>query len=79
MSELRKRFNACKKNFPDYGDVIVMWYAVNGMKYGLDTITVVFNDCVDKTEYLKSEKAEILAYLFHWSMSDDDPYKIGSI
>lgn len=79
MKDLENRFNACKNDFPDFGDVIIMWYAVCGMKYPHDIILKVFNKCVNKDEYDQSEKSELIAYLDRYSMGGDDPYKIRSV
>lgn len=79
MKDLENRFYLCKQDHPEYGDVILMWYAVCGMKYPHDIIVKVFNKCVNRDEYEQSEKPELIAYLDKYSMGDDDPYRIRTV
>lgn len=76
MSELHRRFITIQSQRPEFGAVIIMWYAVNGMKYSKDTIRKVFNLCVPKDEYDKEDKPELIEHLCASSSGYDDPYKI---
>lgn len=76
MKDLKNRFLLIQEQNPIHGDVILIWYAVNGMNYSKDIIRKVFNLVVSKDQYDPEDKNEILEYLNNASLSSDNPYKI---
>lgn len=63
MKELRRRFAVFKEAYPQLGDVIILWYAVNGQNESRRNILSGFKEFVTKDQFLEEEKSEIIAFL----------------
>lgn len=60
----QNRFELLKEMHPELGDVLHMYDTVLGQHYSKGVITKYFNKLVSKEEYDKSDKQDILEYLF---------------
>jgi hypothetical protein len=69
MRSLRKIFNKIRSENPYWSDYICFAEAVCGRKFSRKTIIRNFNSLVDKEDYAKNEKKEIIEYLVELSKS----------
>jgi predicted RNA-binding protein YlxR (DUF448 family) len=69
MRSLKRIFNKIKERNPLWSDYICFSEAVRGKKFSRKTIARHFNSLVDKGDYAKSEKKEILRFLVELSKS----------
>lgn len=76
MGEIKKRFGLIQQEIPNTGDVIIIWYAVKGLKYSRETIEAAFDLIVERPQYEKKDKSELIDYLYKASHDNVDPYKI---
>ncbi len=64
MKSIKRLFEKTQKENPQWGPVVVFNHIVYGKNFSKDRITRTFNELVDKSEYLKSEKKDVLEYLY---------------
>ena len=64
MKSIRRSFEKVVKENPSWGSIIVFNHIVDGKNFSHDRIARMFNILVDKEEYDKSEKKEILEYVY---------------
>jgi hypothetical protein len=67
MKSVKKVFNRISSENPYWSDYICFAEAVRGRKFSRKTIIRNFNSLVDKEEYAKSEKKEIIDFLVELS------------
>jgi hypothetical protein len=63
MRLLRRVFNKIRSENPYWSDYICFAEAVRGRNFSRKTIIRNFNSLVDKEDYIKSEKKEIIDFL----------------
>lgn len=64
MVSIEQQFKTIKEKNPELGDYVVMCMAVKGLGYSQKSIKSSFDKLVSDEHYSKSEKAELLDYLF---------------
>jgi hypothetical protein len=64
MRSIKRLFEKVAKENPNWGSVIVFNHIVSGKNFSHDRIARWFDVLVDKEEYDKSEKKEILKYVY---------------
>ena len=64
MKTINQKFKEIKKEHEEWGDVIIFSEAVYNRNYKLPDIRKYFNKLVNKDEYEKSEKKEIVDFLY---------------
>ncbi len=64
MKSLKRVFEKIKKENPNWSDYICFSHAISGKGFSKRTISHHFNKLVDKGDYLKREKKDILEWLF---------------
>jgi hypothetical protein len=69
MKSVKRIFNKVKKRNPLWSDYICFAEAVRGKKFSRKTIVRHFNSLVDKGDYAKGEKKDILKFLVELSKS----------
>jgi hypothetical protein len=69
MRSLRRIFNKIRSENPYWSDYICFAEAVRGRRFSRKTIIRNFNSLVDKEEYARSEKKEIIDFLVEFSKS----------
>jgi hypothetical protein len=69
MRSLRRIFSRIRSENPYWSDYICFAEAVRGRKFSRKTIVRNFNSLVDKEEYARSEKKEIIDFLVEFSKS----------
>ena len=67
MRSLKRIFSRIKRENPYWSDYICFAEAVRGRKFSRKTIIRNFNSLVDKGDYAKSEKKEIIDFLVELS------------
>jgi hypothetical protein len=67
MRSLRRVFNKIRSENPYWSDYICFAEAVRGRNFSRKTIIRNFNSLVDKEDYIKSEKKEIIDFLVELS------------
>jgi hypothetical protein len=67
MWTLKRIFNKIRSENPYWSDYICFAEAVRGRKFSRKTIIRNFNSLVDKEDYAKSEKKEIIDFLVELS------------
>jgi len=70
MRSLKKVFNKIRGENPFWSDYICFAEAVRGRRFSRKTVIRNFNSLVDKEEYMRSEKKEIIEHLAEFSKSD---------
>jgi hypothetical protein len=63
MRSLKRIFNRIRSENPYWSDYTCFAEAVRGRKFSRKTIIRNFNSLVDKEDYAKSEKREIIEHL----------------
>jgi hypothetical protein len=63
MKSLKRVFNRIRSENPYWSDYTCFAEAVCGRKFSKKTIIRNFNSLVDKEDYAKSEKKEVIDYL----------------
>jgi hypothetical protein len=64
MKSIKRLFDKVAKENPTWGSVIVFNHIVEGKNFSRDRIARWFNVLVEKEEYDRSEKKEILEYVY---------------
>ncbi|MFA4975348.1 MAG: hypothetical protein WC839_01875 [Candidatus Paceibacterota bacterium] len=64
MKSIQRLFEKVAREHPNWGSVIVFNHIVDGKNFSRDRIARWFNVLVDKEEYDRSEKKEILEYVY---------------
>lgn len=64
MKSINRKFKNIKEKHPEWGSYIVLAETVYRSNFSKDRLARAFNALVDKEEYLKEEKKELLAYLY---------------
>ncbi len=64
MKSLERRFNKIAARNPYYSTHTCFALAIKGQKFNRETIRRHFNKLVDKDDYDKKDKKEVLEYLF---------------
>ena len=64
MKSIKRLFDKVSKENPNLGSVIIFNRIVSGKNFSHDRIARWFNVLVDKEEYDRSEKKEILEYVY---------------
>ena len=67
MRSVKRVFNKIKSRNPYWSDYICFAETVRGRKFSRKTILRNFNSLIDKEEYEKSEKKEIIDFLMELS------------
>jgi hypothetical protein len=67
MRSLKRVFNKIKSENPYWSDYTCFAEAVRGRKFSRKTIIRNFNSLVDKEDYAKNEKREIIEHLVELS------------
>jgi hypothetical protein len=67
MKSVRRVFNRIRSENPYWSDYICFAEAVRGRRFSRKTIIRNFNSLVDKEDYAKSEKKEIIDFLVELS------------
>jgi hypothetical protein len=67
MRWLKRTFNRIRSENPYWSDYICFAEAVHGRRLSRKTIIRNFNSLVDKEDYAKSEKKEIIDFLMELS------------
>jgi hypothetical protein len=63
MKLVKRIFNKVRERNPYWSDYICFAEAVRGKKFSWKTIVRHFNSLVDRNDYAKSEKKDILSFL----------------
>lgn len=79
MKSLERRFNNIVKLNPKWSSLICFGEAVTGQNFSRITIAKYFNKCVEKSDYDKKDKREILKCLVAISanpekVAEDEPF-----
>jgi len=69
MRSVKRVFNKIKSRNPYWSDYICFAEAIRGRRFSRKTIIRNFNSLVDKEEYARSEKREIIEHLVELSKS----------
>jgi hypothetical protein len=69
MKSLKRIFDKVKERNPLWSDYLCFAEAVRGKKFSRKTIVRHFNSLVDKGDYVKGEKKDILKFLVVLSKS----------
>jgi hypothetical protein len=69
MRSLKRIFDKVRERNPLWSDYICFAEAVRGKKFSRKTIVRHFNSLVDRNDYAKSEKKDILRFLAELSKS----------
>ena len=64
MRSIERLFEKVQKENPGWGSVVVFNHIADGKNFTHDRIARWFNILVDKQEYDKSEKKELLEYVY---------------
>lgn len=64
MKSIKRLFDKISKENPNLGSVIIFNRIVSGKNFSRDRIARWFNLLVDKEEYDRSEKKQILEYIY---------------
>jgi monoamine oxidase len=64
MKSITRNFKNIKEKHPEWGSYIVLAETVYGNNFSQDRLARAFKTLIDKGEYLKEEKKELLAYLY---------------
>jgi hypothetical protein len=64
MKSIKRLFEKVAREHPNWGSVIVFNHIVGGKNFSHDRIARWFNILVDKEEYDRSDKKEILNYIY---------------
>lgn len=64
MKSINRNFKNIREKHPEWGSYIVLAETVRGSNFSKDRLARAFNVLVDKEEYLKEEKKELLVYLY---------------
>ncbi|MFZ3011417.1 MAG: hypothetical protein WA060_00225 [Minisyncoccia bacterium] len=64
MKSIKRLFDKVSKENPNLGSVIIFNRIVSGKNFSRDRIARWFNLLVDKEEYDRSEKKQILEYIY---------------
>jgi hypothetical protein len=64
MKSIKRLFEKVAREHPNWGSVIVFNHIVGGKNFSHDRIARWFNILVDKEEYDKTDKKEILDYIY---------------
>ncbi len=64
MRSIERRFKYVQRKNPYWSSFTCFANTVRGKKYSKDRIKRYFNKLVDKEEYAKDEKKQIMKYLF---------------
>lgn len=75
MRSIEKRFQEIKKKNPYWSSLICFTHVIRGMKLNKQTIRRNFKKIVDKQDYEKNEKMEILRYLEGYAKLPEDNQK----
>lgn len=67
MEDLKRRFDDLRGQITGAGDIIILWYAVNHMRYSDIIIRRAFNQLVSKDEYEEEDKKELIDYLIKYT------------
>ncbi len=67
MRSLKRTFEKIKREHPYWSDYICFSHAVFGKGFSKKTISRNFNQLVDRDDYPKGKKNEILKWLFRFS------------
>lgn len=75
MKSIKRRFNAIKEKNPGWADHICFSEAIRGKKFKVQTISRNFHKIVDKDDFSRREKKQILEHLFSLSEYPHDDRK----
>lgn len=64
MKSIKRLFEKVAREHPNWGSVIVFNHIVSGKNFSRDRIARWFSVLVDKEEYDRSEKKQILEYIY---------------
>ena len=64
MRSIERRFKYVQRKNPFWSSFTCFANTVRGKKFSRDRIRRYFNELVDKEEYAKNEKGQILKYLY---------------
>lgn len=64
MKSIKRLYEKVEKQNPGWGSNVVFANIVRGKNFSHDRTARMFNILVDKNEYLRSEKKQILKYLY---------------
>jgi len=71
MRAVERVFNKIRKANPYWSDYICFTETVMGRKFSRQSITRHFNKLVDKSDYDRKDKKELLRQLFELSQGDE--------
>ena len=75
MRNIKSRFEEITKKYPDHSTFVCFGRAVKGQKFSPRFISQNFNELVDKDDYDRSEKKELLKhFLSLTNMPDGDSF-----
>ncbi len=72
MRSLKRVFEKMKRENPNWSDYICFSYAILGKTFSKRIVSRYFNKLVDKGDYLKEEKKEVLERLFWLSQRTEN-------
>jgi hypothetical protein len=72
MKSIKRRFKKIEKKNPYWSSYECFWNSVRGQGFGKKMISIWFNELVNKDDYAKSEKKQIITQLIECS---NEPYE----
>jgi hypothetical protein len=75
MKSIEANVRSLEEKNPNYGLILLFAEAINGKGYGEETITRNFNQLVPKSDYLPSEKKELIGWLVSIGKQSEDTLK----
>jgi len=69
MRSIERRFEQVKKENPYWSTYVSFAVAIKNQSFDHELIRVWFNKLVDKDDYIKNEKSEIIDYLCYYTNS----------
>jgi len=70
MKSIRRRFDDVKEKNPYYSDYICFAFAIEGQKFTRKRLINWFNKLVDKDDYVRNERPQIIDHLCEINGSD---------
>ncbi len=64
MRSLKRVFENIKRENPNWSDYTCFCHAISGRGFSKKTVSRYFNELVDKNDYSRGEKKEVLERLF---------------
>ncbi len=64
MKSIERRFNKASKEYSDLSSYMCFAEAIKNQKFSKKMIAIWFNKLVDKNDYSKEDKKELLSYLY---------------